>query len=236
MKKSFLLIAMLLLFGGSMFAQDFDLGVKFGYQTSHLSYKKADIKSDFLNHMTFGLFGRIEIGSFYIEPEVLYYKTGDIFELTAENISEGWTLPEEKVTFTLNESNLQVPILFGWKALDLGVVALRLQAGPTASFTLASKTLFDETFKLTNTSGGSDETINEGTNLGLDTKSIAWGLQAGIGADILGKVTVDINYNFGLSSVFGNLNNTSLGKYFNFNNIDQTKKNTFLVTVGYKFL
>lgn len=226
---------MLLVFSGSMFAQDFDLGVKLGYQTSHLSYKKADIKSDFLNHMTFGLFGRVEIGKFYIEPEVLYYKTGDIFELTAENISEGWTLPEEKVTFTLNESNLQVPILFGWKALDLGVVALRLQAGPTASFTIASQTLFDETFSL-NGSSGETETINEGTNLGLDTKSISWGLQAGIGADILGKITVDINYNFGLSKIFGNLNNTSLGNYFNFNNIDQTKKNTFLVTVGYKLL
>lgn len=235
MKKSFLLIAMLLVFSGSMFAQDFDLGVKLGYQTSHLSYKKADIKSDFLNHMTFGLFGRIEIGSFYIEPEVLYYKTGDIFELTAENISEGWSLPQEQVTFTLNESNLQVPILVGWKALDLGVVALRLQAGPTASFTIASQTLFDETFSL-NGSSGETETINEGTNLGLDTKKISWGLQAGIGADILGKITVDINYNFGLSKIFGNLNNTSLGNYFNFNNIDQTKKNTFLVTVGYKLL
>lgn len=235
MKKSFLLIAMLLVFSGSMFAQDFDLGVKLGYQTSHLSYKKADIKSDFLNHMTFGLFGRVEIGSFYIEPEVLYYKTGDIFELTAENISEGWSLPQEQVTFTLNESNLQVPILVGWKALDLGVVALRLQAGPTASFTIASQTLFDETFSL-NGSSGETETINEGTNLGLDTKKISWGLQAGIGADILGKITVDINYNFGLSKIFGNLNNTSLGNYFNFNNIDQTKKNTFLVTVGYKLL
>lgn len=235
MKKSFLLIAMLLLFGGSMFAQDFDLGVKLGYQTSHLSYKKADIKSDFLNHMTFGLFGRIEIGSFYIEPEVLYYKTGDIFELTAENLSEGWSLPEEKVTFTLNESNIQVPILLGWKAIDLGVVAIRLQAGPTANFTLSSQTLFDETFSLTNTSG-EVKPINEGTNLGLDTKSISWGIQAGLGADILGKITVDINYNFGLSSVFGKLNSTSLGNYFNFNNIEQTKKNMFLVTVGYKLL
>lgn len=235
MKKSFLLIAMLLMFGGSMFAQDFDLGVKLGYQTSHLSYKKADIKSDFLDHMTFGIFGRIEFGKIYIEPEVLYYKSGNIFELTAENISEGWSLPEEKVTFTLNESNIQVPILLGWKAIDLGVAAIRLQVGPTANFTIASKTLFDETFSLTNTEGET-ETINENTDLKLNTKSISWGLQAGVGADILGKITVDINYNFGLSSIFGTLNNTGLSNYFDFSNIDQTKKNMFLVTVGYKFL
>ena len=235
MKKSFLLIAMLLMFGGSMFAQDFDLGVKLGYQTSHLSYKKADIKSDFLDHMTFGIFGRIEFGKIYIEPEVLYYKSGNIFELTAENISEGWSLPEEKVTFTLNESNIQVPILLGWKAIDLGVAAIRLQVGPTANFTIASKTLFDETFSLTNTEGET-ETINENTDPKLNTKSISWGLQAGVGADILGKITVDINYNFGLSSIFGTLNNTGLSNYFDFSNIDQTKKNMFLVTVGYKFL
>lgn len=235
MKKSFLLIAMLLMLGGSMFAQDFDLGVKLGYQASHLSYKKADIKSDFLDHMTFGIFGRIEFGKIYIEPEVLYYKSGNIFELTAENISEGWSLPEEKVTFTLNESNIQVPILLGWKAIDLGVAAIRLQVGPTANFTIASKTLFDETFSLTNTEGET-ETINENTDLKLNTKSISWGLQAGVGADILGKITVDINYNFGLSSIFGTLNNTGLSNYFDFSNIDQTKKNMFLVTVGYKFL
>ena len=185
--------------------------------------------------MTFGIFGRIEFGKIYIEPEVLYYKSGNIFELTAENISEGWSLPEEKVTFTLNESNIQVPILLGWKAIDLGVAAIRLQVGPTANFTIASKTLFDETFSLTNTEGET-ETINENTDLKLNTKSISWGLQAGVGADILGKITVDINYNFGLSSIFGTLNNTGLSNYFDFSNIDQTKKNMFLVTVGYKFL
>ena len=75
MKKSFLVLAMLLMFGGSMFAQDLDLGVKIGYQTPKLSYKQANIKSDFMNHMTFGLFGRIEFGNLYIQPEVMYFKT-----------------------------------------------------------------------------------------------------------------------------------------------------------------
>lgn len=235
MKKSFLLIALLLMFGSSMFAQDIDFGVKLGYQTSHLSYKQSDIKSDFLDHMTFGLFGRVEIGWFYIEPEILYFKSGDIFELTAENISEGWSLPEERVTFTLNEANLQVPILLGARFLDLGVVTFRAQVGPTANFTLASNTLFDKTFSLTDSSGD-EQTFDEGTNLNLDTKKIAWGFQAGLGLDILGKITLDVNYNFGLSSLFNALGSTSLSNYFDFSNMDNTKKNMFLVTVGYKFL
>ena len=233
MKKSFLLIAMLLVFGGSMFAQDLDLGIKVGYQTPKLSYKQADIKSGFQNHLTFGLFGRVELGMLYVQPEVLYFKTQNIFSLEATNISEG-LLPEENVTFTLNEANLQVPILVGVKFLDLGVATLRAQVGPTANFTLASTTLFDKTFSLT---GNDGETVNIDENeQAFDTKAIAWGMQAGIGADILGKITLDINYNFGLSKVFGNLNNTSLNNYFDFTNIDNTKQSLFMVTVGYKFL
>ena len=235
MKKSFLLIAMLLVFGSTMFAQDLDLGIKVGYQTPKLSYQKADIQAGFQNHLTFGLFGRVEIGSLYIQPELMYFKTDNIFSLDMANNSEGW-LPEEQVTFTLNEANLQVPVLIGIKALDLGLVTLRAQAGPTANFTLASSTLFDKTFTLTNNEGEQVSVGDEGSAEVFDTKTIAWGLQAGIGADILGKITLDINYNYGLTKVFGALNNTSLNNYFDFNNIDNTKQNLFMVTVGYKFL
>ena len=233
MKKTFLLIAMLLMFGGSMIAQDLDLGVKVGYQTPQLSYKQADIKSGFQNHLTFGLFGRIEYGKLYIQPEVMYFKTQNIFGLDMANTSEGW-IPEERVTFTLNEANLQVPVLVGYKFLDLGVATLRAQVGPTANFTLASTTLFDKTFTITN---NDDQTVTLDENDEVfDTKSIAWGMQAGIRADILGKITLDINYNFGLSKVFGALNNTSWNQYFDFSNVDNTKQSLFMVTVGYKFL
>lgn len=234
MKKTFLCLAMLLMFGGSVFAQDLDLGIKVGYQTPNLSYQKADIKAGFQNHLTFGIFGRVELGMLYVQPEVLYFKTDNVFSLDMANTSEGW-LPQEQVTFTLNEANLQVPILIGIKALDLGVATLRAQVGPTANFTLASQTLFDKTFTLTNNNGEEVSVGDDGADL-FDTKSIAWGMQAGIGADILGKITLDINYNFGLSKVFNTLNNTSLNNYFDFSNVDNTKQSLFMVTVGYKFL
>lgn len=233
MKKTFLLIAAMLMLGSTMFAQDLDLGVKIGYQTPKLSYQKADIKSGFQNHLTFGIFGRVELGMLYVQPEVLYFKTDNIFSLDMANTSEGW-IPEEQVTFTLNEANLQVPILVGVKFLDLGVATLRAQVGPTANFTLASTTLFDKTFTLTN-NDGEEVTLDENDEV-FDTKTIAWGMQAGIGADILGKLTLDINYNFGLSKVFGALNNTSWNQYFDFSNVNNTKQSLFMVTVGYKFL
>ena len=227
----------MLMLGSTMFAQDLDLGVKIGYQTPNLSYQKADIKSGFQNHLTFGIFGRVEFGMLYVQPEVLYFKTNNIFSLDVANTSQTW-LPEETVTFTLNEANLQVPILVGVKFLDLGVATLRAQVGPTANFTLASTTLFDKEFKLINDDDPEhvqEMTLEDDSNI-IDTKSIAWGMQAGLGADILGKITLDINYNFGLSKVFGGLNNTNLGNYFDFSNVDNTKQSQFMVTVGYKFL
>ena len=228
---------MLLMLGSSMFAQDLDLGIKVGYQTPNLSYQKADIKAGFQNHLTFGLFGRVELGMLYVQPEVLYFKTNNIFSLDVANTSQSW-LPEETVSFTLNEANLQVPVLVGIKFLDLSVATLRAQVGPTANFTLASTTLFNKEFKLINNDdpdNPQEMTLDDDSSI-LDTKTIAWGMQAGIGADILGKITLDINYNFGLSKMFGALNNTTLNNYFDFSNVDNTKQSLFMVTVGYKFL
>ena len=50
------------------------------------------------------------------------------------------------------------------------------------------------------------------------------------------RITLDINYNFGLSKMFDALNETSLGETFDFSNIDNTKQNMFMVTVGIKLL
>jgi opacity protein-like surface antigen len=70
----------------------------------------------------------------------------------------------------------------------------------------------------------------------FDTKSITWGAQVGVGVDVLKRITLDINYNFGLSKVFEQLNTTTLGEYFDFGNTDYSRQNTFMVTVGFKFL
>ena len=128
---------------------------------------------------------------------------------------------------------LQVPVLVGINILDLGVVSLRAQVGPTANFVLQSKTLVDYSISV---DGGSSTQQAEANTDKFDTKSIAWGLQAGLGLDVLKIITLDVNYNFGLSKVFNSLNDTELGNYFDFSNIDNTKQNLFMVTVGVKLL
>ena len=241
MKKTFLLIAALLMLGSAAFAGggiDLAIGPKIGYQTAKLSYNKANIKSDFSNHFTAGIFGRVTIGRVYVQPEVLYFKTSNLFDasvtgLESENL---FNLPTgANVNLTLNQMNLQVPVMVGVNIIDLDIITLRAQAGPTANFILKSQTLYDETYSLDGQQFELDQN-NATTDKDFDTKSIAWGVQAGLGVDILKRITLDINYNFGLSKMFDKLNETSLGETFDFNNIDNTKQNMFMVTVGFKFL
>ena len=239
MKKTFLLIAALLMMGSAAFAGggfDIAIGPKVGYQTAKLSYQKADIKSSFSNHFTAGLFGRVTLGRLYVQPEVLYFKTSNIFEghVTGVESDNLFNLPTgANVNLTLNQMNLQVPIMVGINILDLDIVTLRAQAGPTANFVLKSQTIYDKTYTL---DGQQSEIANTTTDQNFDTKAISWGVQAGLGVDVLKRITLDINYNFGLSKMFDALNETTLGETFDFSNIDNTKQNTFMVTLGIKLL
>lgn len=239
MKKTFLLIAALLMMGSTAFAGgglDFGIGPKVGYQTAKLSYQKEDIKAGFANHFTLGLFGRIGIGGFYVQPEALWFKTSNVFELNTnvhqDVIIGGITIPDGAgVDFTLNAMNIQVPIFLGYKFNIIGdLLAIRAQVGPTLNFTLPQKTLVSRSV------GNIEPT--EISNESFDTKKIAFGLQGGLGVDVLDRITLDINYNFGITRLFGAnlINNTEWGQYIDTNNISNVHTNMFMVTIGYKFL
>lgn len=237
MKKTFIILAALIVLSGSTFAQGFDLsiGPKVGYQTAKLSYHKEDIKSGFAEHFTIGAFARVEIGNLYVQPEILWFKSSNVFDLntnvTHDTIIGDITIPSgAKLDFTLKAMNIQVPILVGYKfnVID-GILAIRPQVGPTLNFVIPQQTLVNQSI------GSADPTeIDKET---FDTKSIAFGLQGGLGVDVF-NFTLDINYNFGISKVFGAniINNTSWGQYIDTNNISDAHNNMFMVTLGYKFL
>ena len=241
MKKTFLLIAALLMMGSAAFAGggfDLAIGPKVGYQTAKLSYDKADIKAGFMNHFTAGVFGRVTVGRVYVQPEVLYFQTSNVFDVTVTGTGEDnlFNLPTgAEANLTLNSMNLQVPIMVGFNIIDLDVVTLRAQVGPTANFTLKSKTVADYKVSI---EGQPDQDMQQevASNDDFDPKTISWGVQAGLGVDVLKRVTLDVNYNFGLSKMFDSLNQTTLGETFDFSNIDNTKQNMFIVTVGIKLL
>lgn len=236
MKKTFLLIAALFMMGSAAFADGgsgFNLGIKAGFQTAKLSYDKATIKSDFSNHFTAGLFGRVTSGRLYLQPEILYFKTSNVFSasVTPEE-NENSLIDDAHVNVTLNQMNLQVPVMIGIKLIDLDLITLRAQAGPTANFVLKSQTLFDKIYSL---DGEQPETETYETDEEFDPETIAWGLQAGLGIDVLKRFTLDVNYSFGLSKMFNSLDETTLGQYINHGNIDETRQNLFMVTLGFMF-
>ena len=239
MKKTFLLLVAMLMMGSAAFAGGgfgLAIGPKVGYQTAKLSGNKADIKADFANHFSAGLFGRVNIGHFYVQPEVLYFKTSNIFDASVTGVQSDnlFNLPTgANINITLNSMNLQVPVLFGYEIFDIGIVSLRAQVGPTANFLLKSQTLYDDTYTLNGVEHNIDNTT---TTEKFNPKSISWGFQAGLGADFLNLITLDINYNFGLSKLYKALDNTELGNTFDFTNIDNTKQHMFMVTVGVKLI
>lgn len=240
MKKTFLFIAVLLMMGSTAFAGggfDIAIGPKFGYQTASLSYDKADIKAGFSNHFTAGLFGRVTVGRVYVQPEVLYFKTSNVFSASVEGVEDEnlFNLPTgAHMNLTLNQMNLQVPLMIGYNIIDLDIIKLRAQAGPTANFVLQSKTVYDQTYTLDGQQYDVEETATSDKD--FDTKSIAWGVQAGLGVDVLNRITLDVNYNFGLSKMFEKLDQTPLGETFDFNNLESKRQNMFIVTVGVKLL
>lgn len=215
---------------------DISLGPKIGYQTAKLSYQKDDIKEGFMNHFTVGLFGRFEVMGFYVQPEIMWFKTSNVFELNTnvdENVNIGnIEVPTGgSVNFTLNAMTFQVPVLVGYKFnIVNNIIAVRAQVGPTLNFTIPQKTLVSGT-----DSGSVNTVIDNGT---FDTKSIAFGLQGGLGLDVLKRITLDVNYNFGISRVFGAnlINNTEWGQYLDTNNISNVHSNLFMVTLGFKII
>ena len=244
MKKTFLMMAVLLMMGSAAFAGggfDIAIGPKFGYQTSKLSYNKADITDGFSNHWCAGVFGRVTIGRLYVQPELLYFKTSNVFDVdvTGQGSDNLLNIPTgANVNLTLNQANLQLPILVGFNILDFDLFTVRGHVGPTANFVIKSKTLVDYTYSATGDSGSETQhgqTTSDKSET-FNTKSITWGAQVGVGIDLLKRITLDINYNFGLSKVFEQLNSTTLGEYFDFGNTDYSRQNTFMVTVGFKFL
>ena len=234
MKKTVLLLALLLTMGSFAYAGGpISFGVKAGYKTSKLSYHKEDIAAGFANSFTLGLFGRVELGGFYVQPEVLWYKTEDVFDLntTVSNDTIGGIIfpAGGALDFSLQAMTFQVPVLFGYKYEISDSFAIRGQAGPTLNFSIPQKTIIHQSV-----GEGQDVEIPNDT---FDTKSIAFGFQGGVGVDLLSSITLDVNYNFGITKAFGSkiINNTEWGQYVNTNNISDAHTRIWMVTVGYMF-
>lgn len=114
----------------------FNFGVKAGYNSSlslsNLSsvsdgtYNLDNVKGEMWNNFQAGLFARVFIKKFYIQPELLYSvqkKEYNMLDVLINNT-------ETNVETFMNISNVEIPIFIGYKLLDLKIANLRVFAGP----------------------------------------------------------------------------------------------------------
>lgn len=157
MKKLFTLTALLFFIGLTASAQIFTIGPKLGISNTTLSLKDNVAayeagEGKFSYHG--GLFARVKITGFYIQPE-LYFNSvnGEYTDATD---------PNDVKALEFNRNKIDMPVLIGWK-----MGPFRINAGPVASFNL------DDTPDTSNANSAVSE-----------YKSAVFAYQAGIGLDI----------------------------------------------------
>jgi hypothetical protein len=188
--KRFLFLAAFLLALTTVSAQ-FNFGIKAGYNSSlnfenitaiqSGDYNLDDVKSELGGGFHAGVFARVFIKKFYIQPELLYNLQKKDYQITLQDLSDNTVSVDKFVTF----NTIDVPLLLGYKILDLKIANLRAFAGPKFRLNAGSQISF--------------KNLTEGAN--LDTKELEGefknsqvGLEAGAGIDVL-MFALDFRFN-----------------------------------------
>jgi hypothetical protein len=219
--KKIIILAALLLSVTASFAQ-FNFGIKAGY-TSSLgvnnlgsvtsgTYNLNSVNSDLSNGFQAGVFARFGFNKLYFQPEFLYDMGKKNYSMTIQDAQNNNIQFDKRVKI----STLEVPLLLGYKLLDLKLVNLRAFAGPKLRFNAGSS------LDYSNLSSGGSITQDQ---LIKDIKAAQLGLEAGVGIDVL-MFTLDARYN-----LIKDMYQTKLSSV----TIDNLQANTFVISLGWKF-
>ncbi len=210
MKKITLVFAILVFSAGLSFGQ-FTFGPKIGYNASQLHTSMSSIKSSFNSGFHFGAFFRIG-KKVYVQPELYYTSQSGLFQTDSVNPDNNW---KQKVTL----GTLDIPLLIGFKIINLKVVNWRIMAGPMASFVVNSKI--------------KDFNSVIGPITSADIKKANWYVQVGTGVDVL-FLTLDVRYQIGLNQVISSATSVATGtKPAQTYNLNATNK-MWIVSLGFK--
>lgn len=197
----------------SAFAQlpiTLNFGVKGGISTSKITadnpaisgYTFSNLKSDAKAGYNIGVFARLG-KKVYVQPEVLYCnKNGEVTFTSSTATSQ-----------TIRLKTIQIPVLIGYKLVDLKFISVCAFTGPAMSMSLTNSRI--------SVAASSLATPNT-------YKNNIWDWQLGGGVD-LGPVTIDARYEWGLTKLSdGNFSPTNIG----FAN----KGNFLTFSIGYKII
>ena len=219
MKK--LIIAAALLLCVSFANAQLNFGIKAGYNSSlgindlgsitNGSYNLKSASSELSNGFQAGVFVRMGFSKVYFQPELLYTMGKKDYTMTVTDANNSVSGTFEK---NVKVSTVDVPLLLGYKVLDLKVANLRVFAGPKIRFNAGS------TLDFNNVTGGGFSTVD----LQKDVKAAQLGLEAGFGVDVL-MLSLDFRY-----QVINDMYQTKLKDV----TIDNIPANTFVISLGWK--
>jgi opacity protein-like surface antigen len=148
-----------------------------------------------------GAFMRITLLSLYVQPELLFASKSSSYKVT--NVTAGTA---KDVVQSLNK--LDIPVMVG---LKFGPV--RINAGPSGSLLI-----------------GSPKELIDNASIKSNYAKMSIGYQAGVGLDILKKLTIDLRYEGSLKKYQTQIENTAGTKI----NLDD-RPNAFLFSLGLIF-
>jgi hypothetical protein len=218
--KKLILAAVLLLIVSVANAQ-LDFGIKAGYNSSlgindlgsitNGTYNLKSVNAELSNGFQAGVFARIGIKKVYFQPELLYTLGKKDYTISMQDANNTFIGTFNK---SVKVSTVDVPLLLGYKVLDLKLANLRVFAGPKLRFNAGSTLDFS-------TAPSSDFSSSV---LQKDIKAAQLGLEAGFGVDVL-MLSLDFRY-----QVINDMYQTKLQNV----TIDNIPANTFVISLGWK--
>jgi len=168
----------MLAFVGILSAQKISVGVKGGYEAA-LSYNDLinknllttstdQLKSGFSSGYQAGAWLRLGGKKVYLQPEIA---------LNVKSISQTMNIGNTTMKATYKTQAIEIPLLVGYRFLNLGLLSLHVNAGPKAII-----------------NAGSSSNWNQYANVvSHDFKTAGWGIDGGFGVDVL-MFSLDLRY------------------------------------------
>jgi len=182
--KKIILAIVLSIFPLTIFAQGLiSFGPKIGWNSNRLTTDYNQYIKDCKSGFQGGVFFSVYLHKFYVQPEAYFsIKRGALqTSLDLQN-------PNLNISQSINLQSIDIPVLFGFKFLDLKLIRFRIWGGPVASYMLSKEYTL------------SIDGVNRSERITRDDfKNATWSAQIGAGLDVL-MLTFDIGYEFGLDS------------------------------------
>jgi len=159
-------------------------GPKIGWNSNKLSTDYSQYVEDMRDGVQGGLFFSIYMDKFYIQPEAYLSLRRGVLDANIGDPTNGVDAISVNQSVTL--TTIDIPMLLGFKLIDLKLVRFRMWGGPVASYVLNKK------YTLSINGDNESSRINR-----EDFKDATWAAQVGAGIDLL-FLTLDVGYEFGL--------------------------------------